>query len=311
MKLIKVTILSVLMAASTFAAETTKTTAKYLQDVSVTIRSENGFSAGEGSGVVFSRTDKDGNVVNFVWTAAHVVDNLREERKVIVNGASRTLVHFKDAKIIKVVRQNGRSVGRLELDAEVVKWSNANSGHDLALLKIRKHNFMTGTVRFYLDKELPGLGTDLWHVGSLLGQLGSNSMTDGIYSQHGRLIPQLNKHVFDQTTVAAFPGSSGGGVFLKSDARYIGMIVRGAGETFNLIVPVRRMVDWAKKNDIMWAIDPKVPLPDTETLKKIPVEDVGADFSEDDDTAKKKHKITQKNFPFLLKTERKFKLFDN
>ena len=31
------------------------------------------------------------------------------------------------------------------------------------------------------------------HVGSLLGQMGANSMTDGIYSQHGRLIKSLNK----------------------------------------------------------------------------------------------------------------------
>ena len=46
--------------------------------------------------------------------------------------------------------------------------------------------------------------------------------------------------VFDQTTVTAFPGSSGGGVFL-TDGKYVGMLVRGAGETFNLIVPVRRM----------------------------------------------------------------------
>ena len=74
--------------------------------------------------VISSKTDacdKDGNVVNFVWTAAHVIDNLRQERKVIVNGSPRTVVTFKDAKIIKVIRQNGRTVGRLELSAEVIK----------------------------------------------------------------------------------------------------------------------------------------------------------------------------------------------
>lgn len=278
-----------------------KPVAEHLQDISVTIRAENGWSAGEGSGVIFTRKDKSGNLVNFVWTAAHVVDNLRTERRVLVNGAPRTLVEFKDAKIIKVIRQDGRAVGRLELDAEVIKWSDADDGHDLALLRVRKRNFVTDSVKFYLEDKTPALGTELWHVGSLLGQLGSNSMTDGIYSQHGRLIPELNKLVFDQTTVAAFPGSSGGGVYLKKDARYVGMIVRGAGETFNLIVPVRRMVEWAKKNKIEWALDPKVKMPSDDELKKITVEDTGASFSDDDTKKRKPGKTRAKNFPFILK----------
>ena len=179
MKLIKTTIMSLLIATISFAGEE-KPTATYLQNISVTIRSESQWSSGEGSGVIFTRKDKNGDLVNFVWTAAHVIDNLRSERRVIINGAPRTVVEFKDAKIIKVIRQNGRAVGRLELDAEVVKYSNSEDGHDLALLKVRKVGFVKDSVSFYLDKELPKLGTDLWHVGSLLGQMGSNSMTDGI-----------------------------------------------------------------------------------------------------------------------------------
>ena len=247
--------------------------ADHLQNVSVTIRSESDYAAGEGSGVIFARQDRDGNWVNFVWTAAHVIDNLRTERRVIVDGSSKTLVEFKDAKVVKSIRQNGRVVGRLELDAEVIKYSNAKDGHDLALLRVRKLNFIKSGVTFYLGKDIPTLGTELYHVGSLLGYFGANSMTDGIYSSHGRVIPSINKKIFDQTTVAAFPGSSGGGVYLKKDGRYVGMVVRGAGETFNLIVPVRRMVDWATKNDLMWALDPKAPLPNT--LSKLNVETVG------------------------------------
>lgn len=280
--------------------------AQHLQTVSVTIRSENGWSAGEGSGVIFTRKDSDGNLVNFVWTAAHVIDNLREERRVIVGGVPRTVVQFKDAKIVKVIRQDGRAVGRLELNAEVIKYSDADAGHDLALLRVRKVNFIKDTTTFYLGEGIPPLGTELYHVGSLLGQLGSNSMTDGIYSQHGRLIPQLNKLVFDQTTVAAFPGSSGGGVFLKSNGTYVGMIVRGAGETFNLIVPVRRMVDWAKENDLMWALDPKVPLPSLDDLRKREVEDVGTALRKNDADDEKENeapKSRAKEYPFLIRFE--------
>jgi len=44
MKLVKATLLSLLVAATTFAAEVKKSTADHLQDVSVTIVSEGSFS---------------------------------------------------------------------------------------------------------------------------------------------------------------------------------------------------------------------------------------------------------------------------
>ena len=110
-----------IFATASFSQE--KTTAEHLQNVSVTIRSEGEYSNGEGSGVIFSRKDKDGNLVNLVWTAAHVIDNLRSTRKVVVDGASKTLVEFKDPMVVKEIRQNGRTVGRLQMDAEVLKYS--------------------------------------------------------------------------------------------------------------------------------------------------------------------------------------------
>lgn len=299
MKTINLLTLALVFALSSFGAEKKQSTAEHLQNVSVTIRAEGPWSAGEGSGVVFTRKDAKGNLVNFVWTAAHVVDNLRTERKVLVNGSPKTLVEFKDPVVIKEIRQNGRTVGRLQMDAEVLKYSESEDGHDLALLRIRKLNFVTDSVIFYLDEKIPALGTDLLHVGSLLGQMGANSMTDGIYSQHGRILKQLNKRIFDQTTCTAFPGSSGGGVYLKNDARYVGMLVRGAGEGFNLIVPVRRMVEYCEKHDIMWALDAKVSMPKEDDLKKMPVENTPK--QKDEATKDEEKEATKKMFPFMLR----------
>ena len=288
-----------LIATSVLGAEKKQDTADHLQNVSVTIRSEGEWSNGEGSGVIFTRKDASGNQVNFVWTAAHVIDNLRSTRKVVVDGTPKTLVEFKDPMVVKEIRQNGRTVGRLQMDAEVLKYSDADDGHDLDLLRIRKFNFVKDTVTFHLDKDdIPKLGTDLLHVGSLLGQMGANSMTDGIYSQHGRLIKSLNKYVFDQTTVTAFPGSSGGGVYLKSNANYIGMLVRGAGEGFNLIVPVRRMQDYCEKHKIMWALDPTVAMPDEDDLKKMPIEHAPKEKKQEDTADRADAK---KMFPYRLK----------
>jgi hypothetical protein len=287
------------------SAEKKQSTAEHLQNVSVTIRAEGQFSAGEGSGVIFTRKDTKGNLVNFVWTAGHVIDNLRLTKRILVNGTYKTVVHFKDPVIIKEIRQDGRTVGRLQMDAEVLKYSESEDGHDLALLRIRKLNFVTDSVTFYLDKEILPLGTDLLHVGSLLGQMGANSMTDGIYSQHGRILKHLNKHIFDQTTCTAFPGSSGGGVFLKHDgnSRYVGMLVRGAGEGFNLIVPVRRMIEYCEKHKIMWALDPKAKIPSSEELAKMPIENSPSEKRE----ATKEEKAAKKMFPFMI---RKYDLLD-
>ena len=89
-------VLGLALTLSSFGAEKKQSTAEHLQNVSVTIRSESAWSAGEGSGVIFTRKDSKGNLVNFVWTAGHVVDNLRLTKRILVNGTYKTIVHFKD-----------------------------------------------------------------------------------------------------------------------------------------------------------------------------------------------------------------------
>lgn len=250
----------------------------HLQNISVTVQA----GKGSGSGVIFTRQIKDGDKtknVNFVWTAAHVLEGIRNVRTFIdTEGHVKKTIEFQDAEIIKKIIESGRTVGQLKMDAKVIKYSDAKDGEDLALLMIRKVGFVDDTVKFSIDKEEKGLalGTQLYHVGSLLGEDGSNSMTTGIMSQIGRTL-SLNggsKVLFDQTTVTAFPGSSGGGVFL-TDGQYVGMLVRGAGETFNLIVPIRRIKKWAEKESVLWAMDPNLEAPPLEEIEKIVVEKMG------------------------------------
>jgi S1-C subfamily serine protease len=246
-----------------------------LQDASVTIRTPKG----QGSAVLFTR-QVGNDTVTFVWTAGHVIENLRKTRRVIdpKEGSTKTLIEFEDAEVVQEFRQDGRRIGELVLDAKVIRYSDAQQGEDLALLQIRKKNFVgpNVTVHFYLESETPKIGTELFHVGSLKGQFGANSLTTGVISQIGRVLKLgANGVVFDQTTVTAFPGSSGGGVFLKNDGRYVGMLVRGSGEQFNFIVPIRRIRDWAVRCNLEWAIDPACDVPSEDELRRLPVEDAG------------------------------------
>ena len=414
---------------------------EHIQNTSVTIKS----GSSEGSGNIITREivikDDKKAKVNFILTAGHVIDDLRTVREIVdTDGTSKKIIEFKDASIVKEFRQKGRRVGETKLDAKVLKFSDADNGEDLALLMVLMYDFCDEGVEFYLSEDIPNVGTELIHCGSLLGQMGANSMTTGIMSQIGRVYKGVT---YDQTTVTAFPGSclpknakismadgtfkkiidikqddrvlgyntkniaqsslgkynihpykvlkfinagikevyeirtnnrtlrasgnhpvvkvitvlnfdnkvvnipvwcrvdqlqhndimavmydnthsikfigniefvphdlkyerinsvslssvettydlsiegchnffadgvlvhnSGGGVFLKTGdkAQYVGMVVRGSGETFNLMVPVRRVVQWAKDNDIEWIVNSQKPAPTMDDILKMSIE---------------------------------------
>tara|TARA_R100000808_G_scaffold25056_1_gene61031 strand:+ start:1192 stop:2100 length:909 start_codon:yes stop_codon:yes gene_type:complete len=298
----KLLLLTILLCVSVASAKepTRREVANHLQNISVTIKAEGRYSKSEGSGVLLVRKI-GGKEVTFVWTAAHVVDNLRSVREVVdEKGATRKLVEFKDPKIVKELVEDGRRVGEIKMDAKVIKYSDADHGHDLALLMVRAKDYGKEGTDFYLDSKEPiiPIGTQLFHVGSLLGQMGANSMTSGIISQVGRIHGKVE---FDQTTVTAFPGSSGGGVYLQ-DGRYVGMLVRGAGENFNLMVPVRRMKKWAADNSILWAIDKTVKAPNMEEIEDLPVEGK----KELEKKSKKGKSLEfEGEYPFLIKVTQK------
>ena len=140
-----------------------------LQDISVTVKA--GMS--EGSGVIITRevrvSPNKTEKINFVWTAGHVIDNLRSVRTIIKNGQPMKVVEFRDAQIVKELVENGRRVGELKMDAKVLKYSDATEGEDLALLMVRKRNFIQNNSDFYSGSGVPvSIGTALYHVGSLL-----------------------------------------------------------------------------------------------------------------------------------------------
>lgn len=286
-----------------------------LQNVSVVVKS----NRGSGSGTIITRKHASGDTVSFVWTAGHVVESLKKTRSVVdpSTGTQRTITEFDDVDIVQELNQDGRRVGETKMIAKVIKYSNADNGHDLALLQVRKRNFVPETVsaKFYAEgNRIVPIGTELIHIGSLLGQAGANSLTTGNISQVGRIYPELGSEMpFDQTTVTAFPGSSGGGVFLKNGKNaglYVGMLVRGAGETFNFIVPVRRMNEWVKHVKLDWAMDPSLPLPTDEELNKILVEDIGTTFKSNGAADAKKPTGMQFLFKYNEKSLTPFEMED-
>jgi hypothetical protein len=97
---VAITAFSVNISTGAPSAKQVREVADHLQDVSVTIKAKAKYSSSEGSGAMIIR-EVDGKKVTFVWTAAHVVDNLRKVRSVIEGGSPVKLVEFDDASIVK------------------------------------------------------------------------------------------------------------------------------------------------------------------------------------------------------------------
>ena len=280
---------------------------QYLQDVAVTIKA----GRSQGSGVL--KVTKDGQV--WVWTCGHVVEHLRQ---VQAGENGKSAIVFTDAEILRIEVEDGRRIGSQLYDAEVIRYSHAEKGEDLALLRLRSKRYKAAnSVRFYLDAKIPPIGTDLCHCGSLLGEIGANSFTAGPMSQHGRV---LYGKTFDQVAAPSFPGSSGGVVCLRNDGRYVGMVVRGAGETFTLTVPVRRMMSWAKRVGVDFTMDDTIAIPTEEKLRNLPVDDsTSREGNKDSATHNKDYREFNLRFPFRIFTLPEFRqrhdfdyaLFDN
>jgi hypothetical protein len=270
--------LAFVLLCSSFGAavvESVKPLPMTLDSISVTVRCEANGGVGQGSGTLVQRLI-DGEVHTFVWTAAHVVDALRKVETISdANGRESIRVTFGDPMIVVEYWHGGMLVGERRLKCKVVKYSNYETGEDLALLHVRLPNAfpLSASARFMPKNFMPAIGTELCHCGSFLGQYGSNSYSTGVLSKVGRGLESCDA-LFDQITVVTFPGSSGGGVHRASDGRYVGMLVRGhKTQGFNLMVPVRRMHQWAIRCGMEWALDDSLPVPSLAQLDAIVVED--------------------------------------
>jgi S1-C subfamily serine protease len=260
----------VLLAMPVFGGDAVGPT---LQKMSVNVAA--GSSQGSGTIVVVDMVDK--TKTTFILTAEHVVRGLRSVRDVIgSDGDTRKQVQYRDAQVIQEQVADGRTVGEVKYDAAVI---NVDTRRDIALLRVRA-NFVDDGIKFYLDEALLPTGTELFHAGAPGGKEigGTASLTSGIISRIGVRIPEYGgaEHgIFDQTSCASLPGSSGGLVALKEDGRWVGMITLGlqGGTTgFNWVVPVRSVKLWVKEIKAEWLLDPKAERPTEEKIKEIPLE---------------------------------------
>lgn len=232
--------------------------AERLAQVSVNVHA----SKGMGTGVLLTRHTKDGKKLHLVLTAAHVVACNRA----VTPSAEGPKISFEPLKVVVTFRHNGEVVRQNVYAAEIIQYSNAETGRDLALLKIVDPTFPDIDTPFDLSVLRPG--TDLFHCGNMFGL--SESFSAGVVSQTGRRI--MGK-LFDQVSMTIYPGSSGGGVF-TADGRCIGIAVLLRAPGLGFIVPAREVDAWANRAGCRWVTNPSIKI-DSEKLAKWPIENDG------------------------------------
>jgi hypothetical protein len=226
---------------------------------------------GTGSGVVVHNGEEA-----FVWTAGHVAAGTQKVEAVVDTrtGLPRVQVSYADVSVARPVFRGGRTVGEDFRYAEVIRFSDLRlGGEDLALLRLRDPAFGRKGVRFSRTGYVPAVGDAVWHVGSPNGRRGMESLYPGCVSATGRLLSRgrfvetEGAKVCDQMSVPALGGCSGGGVFLRSNGECIGLLMGGldeVAESSNVIIPARRLRDFARRTGCLWAVDGSVPVPSGE-----------------------------------------------
>lgn len=227
-------------------------------------------SEGFGSGVAVRNTDTE-----FVWTAAHVVEGHQKVRTVIdpMTGLPRVEVTFTDVTLVREIRKDGRLVGVNKRYAEVIRYSDLETGYDLALLRSRLPSCSKGAV-FAMGS--PAAGQAVYAVGSPMGPTGYNSYIPGTVAAIGRpatglfSTPLSQTLEMDQYNLNITGGSSGGPVFDLKSRQILGLTTQGNARqnTIAFVVPTRVIRKFAKESDCEWAVDPHTPLPAGDGYKK-------------------------------------------
>lgn len=123
--------------------------------------------------------------------------------------------------------------------------------YDLALLRVHMVHPEGSSAKFSAPGEETPIGTVLLHVGNWGGPDDPFSFSVGVLSATGR---ERASGVFSQSTAAAYPGSSGGGLF-TIDGRCVGLLLRGHSSTRTYYVPSRQIKKWADKHAYFWLFE--------------------------------------------------------
>lgn len=249
-----------------------KTVGEVLHDSVVTVWHEkDGHMLHGGSGSF--RVTKDGQV--WIWTCSHIIRSARYEED---DDDGKKVVKFETVKVLKhVVDENGEHVKDIKLTADIIRYSDPDGGHDLALLRVREKEFKpAASIKFWAEKRAPPVGSRLL-LGGTPHAVGPTMISSGTILQNSYHFDDRPKQfdLFTHTNCPIIPGCSGGPLVLEADGRFVGLftLYNTRAPWFTWYVPVQRIYAWAQEQDILFATNDTIPVPSDEKLFSRPIDD--------------------------------------
>lgn len=213
---------------------------------------------GSGSGVGFKNKTKV-----FIWTDAHVVSGCQVIQKVFDAKTGKDVMNitYKDVLLKQPIVENGKHIGEDTQKGRIIRYCEKE---DIALVEVYKENWLKNGTKFLPAKAMPKVGQPIFHVGSAYGTPGFGSFFKGYVSFVGRY---KEGYYHDQIQITATWGCSGGGMFTEK-GECIGLITQflhshQATPGMFLITPSRRLWEFSKRNDCLWAMDGAIAPPNT------------------------------------------------
>lgn len=194
-------------------------------------------------GIIFNKDSE-----TYILTAAHVVsssfsiiivDNTLYNQRYIIK-------QWKDLSILQPDTLRRTKAKILAIDTKI----------DVAILKT--DNFIPVSKNMLIDTSVPKVASAIYMVGNIKGAAFPNSISYGRTGPYFKVLS--NSSILDQSNLPIVLGCSGGGVYLQSSGKLIGIVSRGLyGDqtNFTLYVPTRIIFDWAKLNNVDFVFNNK------------------------------------------------------
>ena len=217
------------------------------QAVDVHVIKQNGRSQ-SGSGTAFLRKTKDNKDIAFILTCVHVLihNNITGERTF--------------PKSLKVVTPKGTA----KVDNILINNMGLKIGFDVAILITTNNLEIFESASMVELDDPPPVGEKIYAVGNSSG-LGS-MVVEGIIAKRNCWLP-AHQQFYDILSARVSAGFSGGGVYRRSDGKYLGLIsMKHAEAGYGIMIPSNQIITFLESTKQRYIVDLTMEAP---TLKEI------------------------------------------
>ena len=196
-----------------------------------------------GTGTILKKTKQ----YTYILTCAHIIANRKRKHTPIFDfkalggyNISPNTSFFES--IIKpiLVKQTKWVNGMPYIHSSSADIFFLDRTNDICLLRVRGKIYGAEITPYSRGPVVP-IGTEVYHVGNLLGSL-NYSVTSGIISHNSRGL--FGERI--QAGITVTLGSSGGGIFVKNTGEYVGMVSAKAkySDGIAIIIPIKKILKW-------------------------------------------------------------------